>query len=479
MTASKGNRCDVCHKSFACRRYVVKHMARVHSKEKEDRKPLECAICGKSFPRLSHLQRHQLIHIKEREWGCPFCEQSFVQKPHLMRHIGRWHASHERTGLEAKIAANKWRGDDKPIDVVLPENSEKGAITAQQCGDLVARFLCVQCGSTFDNRTDLQRHSTNTHRPMKCSHCGDTFDGFAKLRAHQLRRRDHVHVCRCGASFNRFSELRTHRDCCRKRGSFFCLVCERVFTQRVQLDRHWNRQHFTNAQCTRCGWVAATPLRRAEHALEVHKSVVCGYCDQIDPAIDHVSTVHWKRLSKSMPLKKKVEPTAESAPNNVTKADAEENTGQSRIAVEIELQDVNGAVAMEQSSAESACVTSSESSSDLETEGESCLEEGAASAKDADNPDRCVVSPTPNPAQEQSYVNVVLSVPDDVVDEFRFGERLPPEFQRLFPELATARVCIVEPFAGQKRFLSLHIPVTRPAEASAEAERLLTVPIYV
>ncbi|VDL79979.1 unnamed protein product [Nippostrongylus brasiliensis] len=166
----------------------------------------------------------------------------------------------------------------------------------------------------------------------------------------------------------------------------------------------------------------------------------CGYCDQIDPAIDHVSTVHWKRLSKSMPLKKKVEPTAESAPNNVTKADAEENTGQSRIAVEIELQDVNGAVAMEQSSAESACVTSSESSSDLETEGESCLEEGAASAKDADNPDRCVVSPTPNPAQEQSYVNVVLSVPDDVVDEFRFGERLPPEFQRLFPELATARV---------------------------------------
>lgn len=80
---------------------------------------------------------------------------------------------------------------------------------------------------------------------------------------------------------------------------------------------------------------------------------------------------------------------------------------------------------------------------------------------------------------EPCYLNVVLSVPDEVVDEFCFGDRLPAEIRRLFPELVSARVCIVEPFDGQKRFLSLHIPVTRPLEADAEAERLLTVPIYV
>nr|CDJ87059.1 Zinc finger domain containing protein [Haemonchus contortus] len=109
---SKVVECTICRKSFACLRYVVKHMARVHSKEKEDKKPLECSICSKSFPRLSHLQRHQLIHIKDREWGCPFCEQSFVQKAHLMRHIGRWHVSQYRDGLEERIAANKWRSKD-------------------------------------------------------------------------------------------------------------------------------------------------------------------------------------------------------------------------------------------------------------------------------------------------------------------------------------------------------------------------------
>ncbi|KAK6051523.1 zinc finger, C2H2 type, partial [Cooperia oncophora] len=208
-------------------------MSRVHSKEKEDKKPLECSICGKNFPRLSHLQRHQLIHIKEREWGCPFCEQSFVQKPHLMRHIGRCHASQYRDGLQEKVAANKWRTEAKPIDVEVPKKFDTNTPSVQQCSDLIPRMLCVRCGSTFDNRTDLDRHVTNTHRSLKCKHCGEIFDGYASLRSHELRQRAHSYVCSCGASFSRQSELRAHRDSCRKRGSFLCVACERLFTQRV------------------------------------------------------------------------------------------------------------------------------------------------------------------------------------------------------------------------------------------------------
>ncbi|KAK6051524.1 hypothetical protein COOONC_10972 [Cooperia oncophora] len=90
-----------------------------------------------------------------------------------------------------------------------------------------------------------------------------------------------------------------------------------------------------------------------------------------------------------------------------------------------------------------------------------------------------VDGPARAPVNEERYLNVVISVPDDVVDEFYFGDRLPDEIRQLFPELVNARVCIVEPFIGQKRFLSLHIPVIRPPEADAKADRLLSVPIYV
>ena len=41
--------------------------------------------------------------------------------------------------------------------------------------------------------------------------------------------------------------------------------------------------------------------------------------------------------------------------------------------------------------------------------------------------------------REECYLNVVVSVPDDVVEEFHFGNRLPPEILSLFPEFANAR----------------------------------------
>ncbi|KAK5965980.1 hypothetical protein GCK32_006307 [Trichostrongylus colubriformis] len=79
----------------------------------------------------------------------------------------------------------------------------------------------------------------------------------------------------------------------------------------------------------------------------------------------------------------------------------------------------------------------------------------------------------PAPLGEERYLNVVLSVPDDVVDEFYFGDRLPKEIRQLFPELLNARVCIVEPFAGQKRFMSLHIPLIRPVKKKKKTSEMI------
>uniref|UniRef100_A0A0K0DKI3 Ubiquitin-like domain-containing protein n=1 Tax=Angiostrongylus cantonensis TaxID=6313 RepID=A0A0K0DKI3_ANGCA len=75
----------------------------------------------------------------------------------------------------------------------------------------------------------------------------------------------------------------------------------------------------------------------------------------------------------------------------------------------------------------------------------------------------------------EGFLNVILLVPDDVVDEYHFGSRLPVEVRRLFPEFSSARVSIVEPFVGQQRLLSLQIPVLRPLEGDVEMERLLSI----
>ncbi|KAL6736989.1 hypothetical protein Aduo_010670 [Ancylostoma duodenale] len=463
-------------------RYLVKHMARVHTKEKEDKKPLECAICGKDFPRLSHLQRHQLIHIKEREWGCPFCERSFVQKPHLVRHIGRCHASEDGADLEDRITANKWRIDDTPIQPTLTTSTTavKSLPSPHLCSDLIPSLLCVQCGTTFSTRTDLDRHSTNTHRPMKCSHCGEIFDGFAKLKAHEMQQRDQAHVCSCGASFARAAELRTHRDSCRKRGSFLCIACDLIFTQRVQLDRHWNKKHFSNSQCSECGWIATAPLRLSEHALEQHNKKICGYCAVENPEIDHVAAEHWKRLGRSVALRNS---GREQLVTTGNKAKAERRVSSS-CEEERELSSDDESVAgvsTEGDHSRATCdnlSTASTSSSDSKTINTADEKVDCANLPPVQL-QSCPPATSTTGTSEECYLNVVVSVPDDVVDEFHFGGRLPPEILRLFPEFIDARISLVEPFEGESRFLSLHIPVSKPSEGDTEAARLLSVPIYV
>nr|CDJ92942.1 Zinc finger domain containing protein [Haemonchus contortus] len=362
-----------------------------------------------------------------------------------MRHIGRWHASQYRDGLEERIAANKWRSKDKPIDPL--EKLETNAPSTQQCSDLLSRLLCTQCGMTFDNRTDLDRHHTNTHRPLKCKHCGEVFDGYGNLRAHELRQRAQSFECSCGASFSRLSELRIHRDSCRKRGSFLCIVCDRLFTQRVQLDRHWKKEHFVSAQCAECGWIAAAPLRKAEHALEVHKK-------DMDRPSDTESCnlpVEFKNTSPSVEECKNSNNSGDQKSHNVLPSRKElfvDCSGTSSIA--------------------------SGSGSETNNSLESALDREHEKSHHAS-----IDLPKAAPVREEAYLNVVLSIPNHVVDDFYFGDRLPDEIRQLFPELTHARVCIVEPFVGQKRFLSLHIPVIRPPETSGQADRLLSVPIYV
>ncbi|VDM71494.1 unnamed protein product [Strongylus vulgaris] len=82
------------------------------------------------------------------------------------------------------------------------------------------------------------------------------------------------------------------------------------------MDRHWNKKHFIKSQCAECGWLAAAPLRLVEHAYIEHSKKICGYCGAQDPPIDHVADAHWRRLNKSVALKKKDRKKTEQKPNS-------------------------------------------------------------------------------------------------------------------------------------------------------------------
>lgn len=48
---------------------------------------IKCETCQKTFKKLSLLQRHMVVHTKEKQFSCPVCNKMFVQKASLSVHM--------------------------------------------------------------------------------------------------------------------------------------------------------------------------------------------------------------------------------------------------------------------------------------------------------------------------------------------------------------------------------------------------------
>uniref|UniRef100_A0A1I7UCR3 ArsA_HSP20 domain-containing protein n=2 Tax=Caenorhabditis tropicalis TaxID=1561998 RepID=A0A1I7UCR3_9PELO len=162
--------------------------------------PLKCSMCEKVFPRLSHLQRHQMTHLNVRSFSCEFCDEKFIQKVHLTKHVTRKHAE------EAKIEV-KWTACDK-------------------------------CGHLFKTSDEMKVHRRTVHELHRCKRCKEVIEaGNDGLRQHHIRCRNRKNICdHCGASFDRPADLFSHQMSCLKKVQFVCKQCDSYFKQRVEFS---------------------------------------------------------------------------------------------------------------------------------------------------------------------------------------------------------------------------------------------------
>jgi len=146
VDGAKPFRCLICSASFLAVEQFTEHLqSKEHAEHKvswrRDRgaesrpgavpRPFGCALCQRSFQRLSALSIHHRVHSAERPYRCQFCSKSFRQRCHLIRH-------------------KRLHGGERP-------------------------FQCHSCDKRFSSSTRKKRHFEREHgvrdteQPLQCT----------------------------------------------------------------------------------------------------------------------------------------------------------------------------------------------------------------------------------------------------------------------------------------------------------------------
>ena len=180
--------CDLCKKSFDQRRYVTRHIRKIH---KATRGQHQCPICERYMMQKSDLKRHLATHTDTKEHMCPVCSKTFTRKDSMLVHK-RQHSNdytfkcdlcgrgfHSRVSLESHTRIHT---GDRPFSCPTCASTfrQKGDLTRHLQSHMgIKPYNCEICNKTFGRNADLRRHMT-THEEEKPWHCSVCAKGFSR-----------------------------------------------------------------------------------------------------------------------------------------------------------------------------------------------------------------------------------------------------------------------------------------------------------
>jgi len=139
-----GHRCTKCGKSFGRLSLLNRHM-KLHS----GIKPWACTVCGWRFLQRYNLKKHMMTHSQNKPHKCGECDASFSEGSQLRNHLVKQHNQGTSNTSGGSTTAVKKTSDE--------ENTNSGQ---NGSSNVVGEGMvpCPKCDRTFAAKSHLERH---------------------------------------------------------------------------------------------------------------------------------------------------------------------------------------------------------------------------------------------------------------------------------------------------------------------------------
>ncbi|XP_030754106.1 transcriptional repressor CTCF-like isoform X2 [Sitophilus oryzae] len=274
---------------------------KIELSQKAEKKVWRCDMCGYQSLKRSNLYQHKKIHLapeKRKIFACIDCDKKYTTKQMLQCHLEDYHT--DPRSKDGRKNIHKCSICGYQTRNISYFKTHKQIHLAPEERTL---FACIHCDKKYKTKPALKLHITANH-----------------IDSRSKDEQKNIHKCSiCSYQTRNITCLKQHKRvhlALEERKLFDCVMCDKKYTTKQMLQRHFNHNHIDSGKptkpklfaCIRCDKKYALKQSLQRHLKynhidsrskdgqkNIHKCSICGYQTQNISYFNQHKKVHLAR----------------------------------------------------------------------------------------------------------------------------------------------------------------------------------------